>query len=1183
MNPALPQYGQPVPEFQTYASYDTPQLLMSMAFDGELTAAGVSAATWNPGKLTPKERSGIADRLKESMGRSTVGNIFADLVTNPFVWLLFVTSPAGSAALKKAGAGAISRIAPEATAYMNKDTGVLRTMGLNTNDEVFRSSAVGTIMGRDFTDHLANGVREWAGRVHDAEQKVLDSLARTHGLDRGKLDSLQWSKYADGSKEQEVVKGFSWLMTHSMEEADKPIRRIFLRDGKVAAAEQAVKIADNLDDRLREYTGDDSMLNLKGAWREAMMDRVIQLFGKEGIGRKFEADATKINAVARGVRNRAIVNPGAYDGGYDFIRHAVSGDIAEMVRLGPQNGGWSEAEFGQFLEKSFASMIGDGVGYMPRNLRERYLDGAMLTPGAQDAARLGRAVRATPSAMPRVRIEADYLPEDVQFGLDRGLATPTPRYLEMLESAKGRMEIEDAAGMQHSWLRMDAAKSVDLYERDTARTYAMHVAEPSAEALRMNKESVERVGAYAANEREQYLKVHPDGRAIDVNLPMEDQRAQFFGGKITNADLIYGDVVRMQNKYSRELLSKYYIPAITGNYRTDHLTSYAALMGAKRTMGALADSFVGKTIESFGERGKGFVQDMRKWADPTLGATQVGESLATMARFLYATHLSFNAAAAMLNLTQPFLLASNVTGGKNIAVGYARALKEEFGYLSERASQGFKRLGPIEHDELLAKHFKYYKEMGIGPDAFSTADAVSFRRELTGHSDRGWFSRTFFERGMAGFQTAERINRNVTAHALEGLYSDLGLVPAGEGFLQDVRTVIRQTQFGGGKENTPVAFLTGDSSINRLGPVLANPLGRMFLPFMTRSFTGQFSEIPRLGEGLRTWGLTGITTSSRGAAIAHDWLRMMGNSAVLYEVGKNAFGVDLSGALGFAASTQLLGGQRVMGGDSVVPIPPVIDILADSVKAVTTEDQDLWARTAARLVPGGLGLQRVLGTLPRASAIPGVAGLQRSFVDWGSPSSDGSVPMYDGKGSLVGYDTPASIVMRGLGVDMGQYRQAGELDGYLVKQRDLLVGYRRDAIDRIMNNDMAGFRQVADEYTRRTGMPLTISKSQMQGQVKLREVGRPERMIDRLPEDVRPLYAAMVARSQPGRLGLPPDQLVDVPNAAARQGRVEGGVGAQARAAAEQFSLPGSREEDSSFQAYPSGFERFGAPRVAGR
>jgi hypothetical protein len=102
-----------------------------------------------------------------------------------------------------------------------------------------------------------------------------------------------------------------------------------------------------------------------------------------------------------------------------------------------------------------------------------------------------------------------------------------------------------------------------------------------------------------------------------------------------------------------------------------------------------------------------------------------------------------------------------------------------------------------------------------------------------------------------------------------------------------------------------------------------------------------------------------------------------------------------------------------------------------------------------------------------------------------------------------------------------------------LKNREQVVEYRRRAIQALLSNEIPKMQATRAEFKRRFGMELTISKDQLDEAMKNRMVSRTERIMDRMPPDLRPQYQAMLASRAPN-LGLTEEQVTGAETARQR-------------------------------------------------
>jgi hypothetical protein len=371
--------------------------------------------------------------------------------------------------------------------------------------------------------------------------------------------------------------------------------------------------------------------------------------------------------------------------------------------------------------------------------------------------------------------------------------------------------------------------------------------------------------------------------------------------------------------------------------------------------------------------------------------------------------------------------------------------------------------------------------------------------------------------------------------------------------LTDIDEMVSGTQFGGNTLNTPMAF-QGTGPFGRLGN---NPLFRQFLSFPLRSVTSIAHDSPRLAD--------------RGAmkGVAQDVIRGMGISAIFYEAGKNTFGADLSPGLFGASLTQAVGGDRFFkDGNEYIPIPPIVDIPMNLVRgALDPGQRDLLQNNIPRLIPGGLALSRMLNLVPKLPEDPlfGLPGaLQKTYIDPSRKTADGNVAVFKGDGTLIDYQPYGLIIAKQLGLDFGKFRDSSEFDGFLLKNREQIVDYRRQAIAALLSNEIPKMQSIKAEFRKRFGMELTISKQQLDDAQRNRLISRSERILDRMPPELKGQYQQMAA-TQAERFGVESEAIT-------------GADTARQRMQARLISAPPLTDEQRQVMSQETGkpFESFG-------
>ena len=1078
--------------FERLTIYDAPEVIASSIIDGEFSPSGAYAAIMDPDRLSLPEREGVASRLKEAAGNTGVGNALIDIATNPWVWLSFVTSVPGTAAL---GRGASYMWKGARSAYIRKASPFLQSIGLYTPFQSLRGTTSGSAI-----HHVGRMIDNARAEEGELVGKAYEAMLKKNGL-----RSLDFTDPRMDAAQQARAKEIAFTLQGSLEGWDKSFVARVMKHPKKINWDTVSKADDILQDKqVERLVGDDLTARLaatagtegvalRDALRNSMKLRLIRLYGKETPATlrslTFTADPEKIGNVYRGFRNNVVNGDTA---SVEYVKSLFGEEIAGQVASGKMSRGQFEALIGTTFEQQVSK------NYFPRNMTERYAaPGVKMTYDDQKAYMYNRAMNSGlgsgRSALSRLQAVANYHPEDLAYiGANfKG----TPALTQELTKANNRMasagsQSKNGRTINTMFYRVQPANAYHRHMEETARTWAWHVADPGDEVRAVAKD------AWSA------YKVQPHGSdtlfddAIYGKNTIKDLRdgTMKLTGKPSLADYVQGDYQLLADPYVRHAIPNMLVPMIGGQYAVKRLGTYAAAMQSKQALGAIANGPIGKMMESVGAHG--FVNELKLLADPEHGKDAAGLLTRGLAKFLYVTHLGLNMSSAALNMMQPLLLATTWLGAGNVMKAYGSAFKEMWGYATERASMGVGPISDATKRTLIQKHFKHANingedVLGIAPDIFESLEGITFgaRRpyELPGKMTvAGDYMMKLFEK-------AEWLNRTVTAHAVENAYRGSGRATTGNPFfVKDVRETVAEAQFGSSRMNTPMAFQTSDSELTSFGRILANPLMRQFLGFPARMATAVTSTTRQVG------GREGMLP------IVNDFLRGMAVSAVVYEVGKNVLGADLSKGLYASGAVGPLRGSLGQE-DAPVPIPPVIDIPWKLTQGLATQDMELLERTIPRVIPGGIALSRALGMAPRVG-LPDPFNLQRQYADWNAQDEQGNIPIYEGTGQLIGHQDPVDLVLRSLGADLSSFDNPAARDRYLATQAEEVRNYRRRAINHLIGGDIHRYKGVTAEFERRFKLPLTISKSQLDSAMRVREEARGDRIVDQLPAASREDY-----------------------------------------------------------------------------
>ena len=1174
--------------------FDKPELVLSMALDGELTGRGLWDALADPAALSMAERDGIAARIKRSLGDRPLTNALTDIALNPFAWFFFVTSPAGASAIG-AGARGMFNVAKAYSAFVNENKGLLQTFKLSTGLQNLRGGAspAGMVQIEKKVRDLARAEAETYGREY---LKLVEGMAVKH---------LDWQSMSHPAR-RELVADLNTLLVARAEQWHKPVTRFeyFVRKGSKVPGSKAgptdtvkwEKVGEltkgktkhtiweramtrsarakiDPEVKLREMFGADGVAFAKKI-DEFMEDRKVDVFGlaDEKIQQRLlagnltreEADLLvqgrdrQLYKMWRLAQNPAAAGQlGKTTEGYNMLR-SLMGPMLELTRTG-------DLPFEEWKRIALKVSRGpvEGGGYWPHNVGEIWRGGKQVT--REHFRELYSLVKPSGAINRAVRQQAVYHPEDLAraerlLGRTRGSAWDRRVVAKRMARADG--------GETTRFLRMNVQKGLSRYAGDTARVLAF-TEKPGAALLAANEKAA-RVYQNTEKSGASGLFDSPFGSKDGASMRVPVNRLVESGyeppGGFSVIDLIQADAAHLQNRYAAEQLVKIYLPRAAGASPMIEQSAYHEIFNrGKQFMEGFVETSLGKALEKSGGYAGRLVTRMRLWAEQPIVPGEVGKASSWVAKRLYGTHLGFNPFSIIINATQTFGIAANSVGWNNMFKGYKDALEDLGAYAAIRRADvaaGKIRLTPDEYNQRIRDSFRIVHAGDIADDDVAGLMVKEFElldSQLTQSQTVLGRRKNLYEEvedfGLAAFQKMEWFNRLssgygylhwaksaglVTEEALSGALrrgKSLGRTrspgpipaPLPASVVEEARQFVAETQFGSSVLNTP--------DIMQPGSMLGNPLARQFLSFILRSFTAPFAVGPQIAEGVRQtrWGAE-FPTSVAGIPTSPfiDFARLTGVSAVMYEAGKNLFGVDALEFTPYAATTEALPFSR--GGrydEGVLPLPPIVDIPLQAAKGLLTEDVELLKRQFSRVMPAGAGARRLTPVLQSIfHPVPGVdaaaQGLAKvmggTFVDYGARSADGKVPLYRGDGSLIGYQSPMAVVLRGLGVPV-QEETEGELAHMVVKNVEEMQGYKRRYIDRLFEGDVTGAEGVKAEFGKRfktpegVPLPLVVSRAQLKSRWQLKTVGRVTRIIDRAPPEVREQFRGLAEEAGMGQGG----------------------------------------------------------------
>jgi len=1094
-----------IPRFERITPYDMPMTLLEQLFDGEWSARTVRNTLFDTMKLSPQERDGLRARLKASAGNNRVAGAIIDTALNPWVWLTFVTSPAGSRAIAEG-----RQLLGPGKAYLDsikEGGGFLSQIGALTGAQVLKwGQATDALRGVGV--HLEQKITELGGF-----ERSLTEWMHANGITHLDPDRLTPDK-------ADLLEKASNLLHASLVGADRDITQKTVSkivDGVPQVKETRIPAWLNSEKvNLEEQLAGMGLTGVRDEARGFLKQRLLDLFAEDGATRLVPetVDADKVLRQWRGLRNSVVSGSGASNGASP-IREVLemgmglnAADLDELLGNGVKAGKMTEEGFTKLVKDVFATGVNEQF-YLPRNVYS-----APTEPLSRRIRNAAAALGSSPSSVMRSQGMPVYHPEALEGFYRTFTNGVTQDFIALKEAQKKVLNAtinadgEWVAGSMDKPMRtaeIDPIESIRRYNNDTARTYAMHVVDAAKD------------GELAVGQRMEwgdYRSPHTFEGGPSTTMPFADAEAagtRPLGG-FSYADSLASAYVNMEDQHAKDMLGRVIVPAVMGSRGIKHTASAAALYHARATMGMIADSWLGRTIKNVGgEWGARLIDGMSDASklDPNVLLSDSGRMQRGMAKLLYTTHLGWNVGSAMVNLTQPMGLAATWLGAGNVMKGYGEGFGALFGYLGERWKQyGVAAISELQREELIRKVVPNAHLYGLAAPQLAQIDRVAFEQGSRFGGETAWQKYMGYALGL--FSNTEIVNRVTVGAAVSNAYKAGGraVEVGGPAWRRDVANAVRETQFGSGPLTTPIAMMSDE--VHPWGRALANPLTRMFMSYPLRTTTGALYTSKFVGGNRGVWGAV------------RDFGRAMGISAVMYEAGKNLAGVNLERAGYFAGVTDIVPGfkgGRFDSRDAALPAPPIVDIPLSIVKALAEEDRDLLGQTMWRMFPfGGVAAGRAIRALPDIGRTP-VANLQAQYVNWNDRDEEGRVALYKADGTFLGRRHPTAIILQAFGADLGAYQDESEFVRYVSQQQDEIRKYQKAAIDAMLEGRQKDAQAVQDEAQRRFGFPLVITQAQLKANMSVRETPRADRVLGGLPQRSRGMYQQIEQQTLPGVAG----------------------------------------------------------------
>lgn len=1096
------------PRWEPLTHVDLPGVFLDNLIRGRLFKAG-----FNPEKMTPNDRLEVADRVKAMTGNHPVTGALVEVAMNPWVWL----SVALSIPFKLPPVGETFSKHPVYSATVRRFGPFLQKLGLLTaQQELSGSEALAALrqvkgdvdgfLGRTAGFQAARQeVLKANGLRNLSDDPVLSAAiqAKLHGLDRTRRDVVPVIKKPSRKEAPRIV----------FEE----VEQVQLLNAQKLDAYIESKGASRLIEEARK--------SYESAWSE--------LFLTNG-----EVDPEKLMRIYRGSR-------------VDMNGAKVRGLGETTAGVLFSNRTMNMLERGQISYEQFESMVKQSLArkefYAPLNATNSYIsrNGLLqrITPSELQRLRRqqileGRSYAPTTGAIERRKKKVS-LWDDESLGLlaeftGEDSAENFEKALRESQQAKNKYLSGGPRSRPLSMMKLDAEASYNRYMTDSSITYALHVQRPGPDVLHAQKQAIDSINEAV----KKGWRVGEDGKALPIKGTYDkgitgarglDQVAQVVGdgadplGGYSMWDVLRASHEKITDPVTRNHLSEVITPVILRKKSLPEGLITASVNWSKGVAALMSEGSVGKSIGS-----SAFGQQFVKWMKD-FGSSPLTDPLGadrTTARYLYGTTLGFNPASILLNVMQPLFTTTRHVELPHLFTGYKEAFKDFSTYVSKRNAyikkHGITRRGFLvgpEHqaakNRIVRESFRFAEEAGLGGEITDVIDQL--RGPLLTASRSGIRGRVedLTDLSLKGFEKGEILNRSVTAHAVAARARAQGI--EGPRVSEAIRRTVDETQFGANPLNTPIGFL-GPSNI--FTNQLANPAVRQFLTFPTRMVVGLVEGTKLGGSGMQAAIAEGSITPA--FTYFRDIARAMGFGAAFYEIGKELFGLELTGGTIPGAVSGLV---RTSGTAAPLPLAPALNIPASVALAIAQQDMQALRYTIPTLIPGGVALSRLTGIGPR-SGVLSETGMQRFSVDWSQRTEDGRYPVMSTDGRVISFETKLGIAARAAGVDMGKFRDEGQLAGYLSRIREETLRYRREWIHATLNNQTGKAAKIARDYEKKFQMPLKVSEQQVIDFRRQRETSRVERMLDGLPADLREQITPSVADAMGARLGIKPQMFM---------------------------------------------------------
>ena len=853
-------------------------------------------------------------------------------------------------------------------------------------------------------------------------------------------------------------------------------------------------------------------------------ERLVSLFGRDDVWKatqRFQIDPSKVERYlstesARGSSRSEVLEGLLAGSGFDemrfFLQKKGVTSYVDLLRKGgrleSQQAGYRksiyemmERRYGDLVNNSNNGTRGGGTPSFLRDLMNK--DGVIL-----DDAALSSGIRSADGVdLEEIRkIKSTWHVDDL-LALKDDLAAhggSTNRMFRALlrESTDAQNKLRLGGALYRRVRRLDWGRSINSLGQRTENQLVMGVDSIPAPLVAEIKDFLYRDPTKAGGPRtvraNQSLDL--DAGSID-KVPGLSEPAKWGVFPAANPAVPPGgfnlfDVISMSDKALRssnrvhhaDSLVNLFLPRALGEMNLRHTVAMLTILRTRQAAGYFANSVIGQTIKDSGSYGRSFIDRLDDYSKRPVFNRDAAYGLQRAAGHLYATHMGYNIPSIILNGMQPLLQAGSWVGYGNTLKAYKDAFQKLGEYSRWRATSGALRLSPLERRKAIRQILDPDDVMGLSDDVLDTVDNVHKTTEIP-----SWARTLLLDLPMKPFEKVEWLNRLVTFNAFRRMReSTLGPAKGWRAedrarFVGDAQRLLTQTQFTVNPNSSPEFMLSG---------FFSNPLARMFLQFPIRTMTSMLTSSRALAGGRREFAFLGEKDLGSLAPL-FDMGRMLGAGSIVYYAGKAA-NFDATRGVAPTPFVEVVGGDRFLKDEkSFIPIPPALDIPLDMVRGVLGSDMDMVRNAAFRLMPGGIAFHRLFQSLP---PIP-LAGdiLQKRYADWGSIQPDGTVPVRDITGRTVEMPNATEMVLRGIGFDFTRVNGPQELMTYMQRNNERYREVKWRVLRAMRAGDMSQANSIRKDFFDRTGIPVSVSRTDLDRFIQNADATTPDRMYKTLP------------------------------------------------------------------------------------